>query len=362
MINDFLNAICPYYTMYPLEFPMRVLSKHGRSGDWVIDPFCGRGTTNFAARLCRMPSIGVDSSPVAAALAQAKLATATAQEVIASAKDILSASKSPTSVPSSSFWELAYHQRTLAQLCQLREALIAACCTDTLVLLRAIILGALHGPKSKGDPSYFSNQAPRTFAPKPRYSVKFWSERDLMPVDVQVLSIIEKRAMRYLAKPPPMVAGKVILGDSRMAETFVNVPKARFIVTSPPYFGMRTYLPDQWLRLWFLGGPDYVQYHHPVGQLAHSGAEHFAAELGRVWANLAGHATDDARLIIRYGGIHDRNVVPMDILRMSLTDSGWRIKTARAVPDPVAARRQVIQFGATPKKAIKEYDVYCHRD
>lgn len=41
---------------------------------------------------------------------------------------------------------------------------------------------------------------------------------------------------------------------------------------SPPYYGMRTYLPDQWLRLWFLGGPDYVEH-----QLKHSGAVSFAA-------------------------------------------------------------------------------------
>ena len=58
MSNDALNAVCPYYTMYPLDFPLRVLKKHGKRGDWVIDPFCGRGTTNFAARLLQMPSVG----------------------------------------------------------------------------------------------------------------------------------------------------------------------------------------------------------------------------------------------------------------------------------------------------------------
>jgi DNA modification methylase len=73
MSMDALNAVCPYYTMYPLEFPLRVLKDHGRRGDWVIDPFCGRGTTNFAARLLEMPSVGVDSSPVAAALAKSAI-------------------------------------------------------------------------------------------------------------------------------------------------------------------------------------------------------------------------------------------------------------------------------------------------
>lgn len=361
MSNDALNAVCPYYTMYPLDFPLRVLEQYGKRGDWVIDPFCGRGTTNFAARLRKMPSIGVDSSPVAAALAQAKLATATPSGVVASARHILKAAKEPTSVPAGEFWKLAYHEHTLVQLCQLREALLAECASDTRILLRAIVLGALHGPRPKGAPSYFSNQSPRTFAPKPKYAVKFWTARDMRPVDVDVLSIIKTRADRYLTEPPPNVAGKVFLGDSREANTFTDIPKARFVVTSPPYLGMRTYLPDQWLRLWFLGGPDYVEYRQPEGQLEHSGADHFAGEMGLVWRNAAKHTTKDARLIIRYGGIHDRDAEPMDVLKKSLLDSGWRMKTAKAVPDSDSGRRQVRQFQAKPKKAITEYDVYCQR-
>lgn len=358
---DALNGVCPYYTMYPLDFPLRVLKKHGKQGDWVIDPFCGRGTTNFAARLLGMPSIGMDSSPVAVALAKAKLASAKPGRVVACAKAILNASKEATSVPSGEFWRLAYHEHTLMQLCQLREALLGECSSSTRILLRAIILGALHGPRPKGAPSYFSNQSPRTFAPKPNYAVKFWTEHGMFPDDVDVLSIIETRANRYLAKPLPDVEGKVKLGDSRVTDAFSDMPKARFVVTSPPYFGMRTYLPDQWLRLWFLGGPDYVEYRQSEGQLEHSSAARFAAEMGRVWKNVASNTTAGARLIIRYGGIHDRTAEPMDVLKKSLADSRWRMITARAVPDSDNGRRQVRQFQAEPKKAIAEYDVYCHR-
>src|SRR5205809_972792 len=65
--DEALNAVCPYYTMFPLEFPVRVLSRHSHPTKWVLDPFCGRGTTNFAARLLGLPSVGLDSSPIAAA-------------------------------------------------------------------------------------------------------------------------------------------------------------------------------------------------------------------------------------------------------------------------------------------------------
>lgn len=361
MSIDALNAVCPYYTMYPLDFPLRVLKEQGQRGDWVIDPFCGRGTTNFAARLLKMPSLGVDSSPVAAALAKAKLASAEPGRVLASAQTILKAASDPTLVPTGEFWKLAYHEKTLIQLCQLREAILTDCSSQARILLRAIILGALHGPRPKGNPSYFSNQSPRTFAPKPAYAVKFWTRHGMVPSDVDVVAIIKARAVRYLAEAPPKVEGMVQLSDSREADTFKDVPEARFVVTSPPYFGMRTYLPDQWLRLWFLGGPDYVEYRHPHGQLAHTSAKHFANEMSRVWTNVAMRSTNNARLIIRYGGIHDREAEPMEVLKASLVDSGWKMVTAKAVPDSDTGRRQVRQFQAEPKRAITEYDVYCHR-
>ncbi len=45
-----LNAICPYFTMFPLEYPLRIIEKHKKSNPLVVDPFCGRGTTIYAAR------------------------------------------------------------------------------------------------------------------------------------------------------------------------------------------------------------------------------------------------------------------------------------------------------------------------
>lgn len=361
MSIDALNAVCPYYTMYPLDFPLRILKEHGKRGEWVIDPFCGRGTTNFAARLLEMPSVGVDSSPVAAALAQAKLAYSEPGRVVASARAILNDPGQPTAVPQSAFWKLAYHEETLIQICRLRDALLTDCSSPTRILLRAIILGALHGPRPKGTPSYFSNQSPRTFAPKPNYAAKFWTERGMLPNAVDVVNIIKARADRYLAEPPPSVDGVVHLADSREPDTFSNVPKARWIVTSPPYYGMRTYLPDQWLRLWFLGGRDYVEYRQPQAQLEHTGADHFSAEMARVWKNVAARSTPSARLIIRFGGIHDRDAQPMDVLKASLKDTGWKVVTAKTVPDADRGRRQARQFQASPKKSIAEHDVYCRR-
>jgi DNA modification methylase len=346
--------------MYPLNFPLGFLKRHGKQGDWVVDPFCGRGTTNFAARLLGMPSVGVDSSPVAVALAKAKLAVAGSALVVECARAILNTADEPASIPSGQFWSFAYHEHTLLQLCQLRKALLTDSSSSERILLRAIILGALHGPRTKVTQSHFSNQSFRTFAPKPDYAVKFWTERNMLPEEVDVLSIIKIRAERYLSDVLPVVQSKVRLGDSRIIDTFNDMPKARFIITSPPYYGMRTYLQDQWLRLWFLGGSDYVDYRQTESQLEHTGADRFADDLRLVWKNVASFVTSDACLLVRYGGIHSRHVEPMEVLKMSLSGTRWRIVTVRASPNSDRGRRQVRQFQIEPKKAVTEYDVYCH--
>jgi DNA methylase len=84
-----LNAICPYYTMFPLDFPLSVLKRYGRKKLRVLDPFCGRGTTIFAARLKGQQSFGIDCSAIAIAIARAKLAETTDGDVLSLAAKIL---------------------------------------------------------------------------------------------------------------------------------------------------------------------------------------------------------------------------------------------------------------------------------
>lgn len=353
-----LNAVCPYYTMYPLEFPLRILTASGQHDEWVLDPFCGRGTTNFAARLCGMPSCGFDTSPVATAIAAAKLANSSQGEVIATAKEILSASHS-CDVPESEFWTYCYNPSTLHQICQLRESFIKSCHTDAEIVLRAIVMGALHGPLTKSA-SYLSNQCPRTFAPKPGYAVRFWRARRLHPPDVSVLDVIARRAASCLREALPRARGYIRQQDSRQLRS----GQARFswIITSPPYYGMRTYLPDQWLRYWFVGGEPFVTYGQRMEDFEHTNEVLFASQLHAVWLRAARLARPHARLVCRFGGIRDRRADPLKIIKDSLRDSGWRVATIRQAGDACSGKRQATQFGRRIRAAPRpEYDVYALR-
>ena len=350
-----LNALCPYFTMFPLEFPLQHLAA-ASPGEWVLDPFCGRGTTNYAARLKGLPTVGVDANPVAAAIAKAKLVAVTPEEVIDEAAAIL-AGPPATEHPQGPFWELAYHPETLAQVCQLREALRVRCDTPARVMLRALILGVLHGPLRVGAPSYLSNQMPRTYATKPEPAVRYWRRHRLVPPQVDVLDVIARRARHVLAAVPDPVPGVIVQGDSRQPGSIPCVPGGfAWIVTSPPYFGMRSYKPDQWLRLWFLGGPPTVTYDYDQ-QVRHRQAE-YVDDLAQVWKNVARVSRPRARLIVRFGCLPSSAVDPLAVLQRSFERSGagWRILRVQDAGKPPRGRRQATQFG-DPRGPVTEIDV-----
>lgn len=359
--NTALNAICPYFTMFPLDFPLNILQRRARKGDVVLDPFCGRGTTNFAARLVGLRSLGVDSSPVAAAITASKLVAASVEDILNEAREILT-EREARHIPESEFWQWAFYPNVLEALCRFREAFLEDCTSDARIALRGIILGALHGPKQKTFPSYFSNQCPRTYAPKPAYATRFWRERGLVPEPIDILAVIERRAKRYYSLSSD-ITGTVRLADSRKADGLrPETPDTRFnwVITSPPYYGMRTYIPDQWLRNWFVGGPDVVEY-SSQDQVVHSSPEDFAKDLRQVWRNTHSVCDGNAKMVIRFGGIPDRSANPLDLIKHSFYDSGWRIATAKKAGTATEGKRQADYFLRNRSNPMIEHDIWAIR-
>ena len=357
-----LNAVCPYFTMFPIGFPLRVLSRGEGAGGAVLDPFCGRGTTNVAARLLELPSTGMDSHPVAVALTKAKVVSTNPKAIVGALDRILSQANEAAEVPTGDFWELAFEESTLNCLVKVRNALIQDCRSPARVALRAITLGALHGPIRKGQPSYLSNQCPRTYAPKPRYAVNFWRKNNLRPMKADLRTIVARRAAKYYSDTLPEVDSQVLLGDSRDEDFFrrkVGERSFNWVITSPPYYGLRTYRPDQWLRLWFLGGPAAVDYSQQ-NQVTHGNPEDFARQLSRVWQNCASVCRTGARMVIRFGQISDRRTDPVELLRESLLGTGWRVQTRCDAGSAALGKRQADHFGVR-SAAQQEFDLWAVR-
>lgn len=334
--RDALNALCPYFTMFPLDYPRDVLADLPR-GSRVLDPFCGRGTTLFAARSLGLASVGVDASPVATAVSRAKASQATPGAILALGRAVLEGTD-PDPAPGGEFWASAFHPDTLDAVLRLRAGLRGRPGEDADAL-RGILLGALHGPVGRTKRAYLSNQMPRTFAPKPGYAARWWREEGLVAPCVDAMAVVAERAERFYGMPHPRAETLVIDGDAR---TFA-AGGAPFdaVCTSPPYHGLRTYRQENWLRLWFLGGaetPDYA--YASAGQIATGSAAAFTAELSRAFANAAAQSRPGASLAVRFGSIASRPCDPDAMLRAALDGTGWRVRSV--VPAAYRGRGQRI--------------------
>ncbi|SMP59360.1 DNA methylase [Noviherbaspirillum suwonense] len=352
--------------MFPLEYPSKVLRKHKKDNPVVLDPFCGRGTTLFAARNFGLSAWGIDSSPVAVAIAKAKLAACDFEAPISLASRLIVDTK-PNDIPDTPFFRAAYHPRTLRDICALRESLLLLNQdTDASVILRAAILGCLHGPLPKNivNAGYFSNQMPRTYASKPDYAVRFWKERGLKPLKIDVLRVLRRKIERLTGLPQksPSSTAQVLHGDAQLPKSFEAITSApSIIITSPPYYGMRTYVQDQWLRSWFLGGPSQVDY-SAGPQLDHGSRNTFAKSLGAVWRNVGQSLSDTLHMYVRFGIIPSASVNAKDIFRNSLEESGinWRLVSVRAADSADAGKRQANQM-KTDSAAAVEFDFHVER-
>jgi hypothetical protein len=355
-----LNAICPYFTMFPLEYPLRIVKKHKRDNPTVIDPFCGRGTTTYAARRIGLRSYGLDTSPVAVAVAKAKLSSASSTDILALAKELIE--PEPREIPDTPFFRRAYSKSTLRELCSLREGLLRIRKeTHESTLLRAAALGCLHGPRANdlSRSGYFSNQMPRTFASKPDYSVQYWKSKGLTAPRLSVLDVLRRKLDRIpnLDSATRGSFRNIRCADARKARSYGNLKGRLLVVTSPPYYGMRTYVQDQWLRNWFLGGPAEVSYETEV-QLSHCGHASFVRDLARVWTHLKKRA-DGIDLYVRLGTIPSVKSDARELFQASLEESGgWRLVYTQRANTASEGNRQADQM-LPASRAEDEFDFHA---
>ncbi|HET9395875.1 MAG TPA: hypothetical protein VFO36_07440, partial [Nitrospiraceae bacterium] len=130
------------------------------------------------------------------------------------------------------------------------------------------------------------------------------------------------------------------------------------IVTSPPYLGMRTYLPDQWLRNWALGGeptPEYAL----SGQISSQRPETFAKELADAWTAISERCLPGARMTVRFGALPSIPIDPSDLIEESLRrcKASWEVVEVRSAGEAHNGRRQADQFAPEASDPIAEKDI-----
>ncbi len=243
------STLGPYYAMFPVAFVREAVERWCPPGGAVLDPFCGRGTVPFAARVTGRPSFGSDVNAVAYVFSQTKADPEPEPTRIAERiRDVANAATPADSEAENEFQDLAWAPgvrgflRAARRILDWRESR-----TDRTLM--ALLLTHLHGKTGNA----VSNQMRQSKSMAPGYAVRWWRQRGLLPPALDPVRYFLARATwRYRFGIPEGAPAEICLGDAR---TFLSRQPRRFslLLTSPPYCGVTHYRVDNWIRLWMLG-------------------------------------------------------------------------------------------------------------
>jgi hypothetical protein len=355
-----LHSICPYFAMFPETFVQSQLLAYSHPGDQVFDPFCGRGTTILEGLLNDRRAIGSDINPVAACVAGAKADVPDLSQVLqridALAHDFAEADT--IEPPDQEFFTHCFSSFTLQQVLFLQRTLNWR--VDRIDrFVAAMALGVLHG-ESHRTALCLSNRMPRTISTKPEYSVRWWMARDLLPPERDAFDVLKKTAVFRLSGEAPKRKGEVALGDARSASRMLGEHRGTvsLVVTSPPYLDTTDYAEDQWLRLWFLGGPA-----RPVARLhkddRHTRIDAYWSFLTEVWNGSAALLRDEAHLVVRIGGtmLDKLSLFNGLLTSLELGLAGRRIRPLHQGETSTIRKRQTNSFrpGTSPEKIEHDF-------
>jgi hypothetical protein len=130
--------------------------------------------------------------------------------------------------------------------------------------------------------------------------------------------------------------------------------RVKLVITSPPYLDITDYHEDQWLRLWFLGGPS-----TPVtGQGKddrHRQIKAYWQFLSESWAGIVPLLGRSAQVIIRIGGTRLNKEELRQGLGSSLNSTGRTFKLAESRQTEIKNGQRRI-FQTAPATARVEHD------
>ena len=345
--------------MFPEQFVEHQLLSFTSPGELVFDPFCGRGTTVFESLLKGRRAAGSDVNAVAVCITSAKAAAPPFSDIISRIEvleDLYFSAPHDYEAPTP-FFEVCFENRTLNEILFLREELDwqydAVDC-----FVAAVMLGILHGESHRSE-YCLSNRMPRTISTKPDYSVRWWSQRQLIPPRRPVFDTLRKAAAFRYRMPPAASRGVVRQADARCAGSeFAELSgEVKLVVTSPPYIDTTDYAEDQWLRLWFLGGKPKPELRKNRDD-RHTVEEEYWKFLAESWMGLVSMMAANATIVIRIGGTKLSKVELFEGLLVGLDAAfeGWTLQPLHEGVTSSIRPRETTAFRRGPSKVRVEHD------
>ena len=278
----------------------------------------GRGTTLLEAALLGRATLGNDVNPLSRLLVEARLDPPPLAEVEARLGAL--ALDGPAERPDD--FDVFFHERTLNQICRLRDYLRERRAAGTLDAvdrwIRMVALNRLTG-HSRG---FFSVY---TLPPNQAASIdrqrKNNARRNQTPEYRDVADLIlrkTRRLLRDLPRQAPVGRGRGFLQQA-VGEPFAyEGPPLRLAVTSPPFLNVVDYKGDNWMRCWFAGiDPELVD----VTQTASLDA--WKALVRAVLENVAGIAAPRAVFAFEVGEVRKGSLLLDRVVADVARETAW---------------------------------------
>ena len=314
-----------YYAMFPPRFAFDAIEGLTRTGDRVLDPFCGRGNAPFAASVMGRPSLGVDINPIAWLYTAVKLnPELNPDSVVSRLKAIGRAAKIEDRRSRSRFETMAWSPDVRAFLKAARRELDWRSSVTDRTLMAFVALH-MQDKRNQG----LSNALWPTIACSPHYAVRWWDRHGLTrPPDVDPVAVLEdKIRRRYAYGTPPQSEGTAVLGDAAGALQRRSSFLARLLITSPPYKGVTDYWNDHWIRLWALGQSLRKDWKRAA---KYENRNCYRKLLEQVFAQSKRHLTEDAIILVRSDRRHLTAAICREVLQQTWPDRCLFIRESSA--------------------------------
>jgi len=247
-----------YRACFKPQLPRFFIERHTQPGEWVYDPFAGRGTTGIEAALLGRRVVLNDVNPLSRVLSEGRFFPPTLEEVRERLKTV------PWDVTARADRDLSmfYHPETEGEIVSLKNHLAERQRQgkeDSLDRwIRLVATNRLAGHSS----GFFSVYTlPPNQATSPHRQVKINQQRNQTPPRRDVGGLILKKTKQLLGRTTDeeiqslkeaCKTVRFLTEDARRTPCLAN-DSIRLVVTSPPFLDVVQYAQDNWLRCWFNG-------------------------------------------------------------------------------------------------------------
>ena len=248
-----------YRACFKAQLPRFFITRLTDPDEVVFDPFMGRGTTLLEAALHGRQTLGNDVNPLSRMLLEARLSPPSPAEVDARLRAL--SLEGPAARPDG--FDVFFHERTLNQICRLREHLRerhSAGSADTVDRwIRMVAVNRLTG-HSRGFFSVYT--LPPNQAASIERQRKNNARRNQKPEYRDVADLIRRKTrslLRDIRRQAPTGRNRGFFRQPVETPFDYDGPPVSLAVTSPPFMNVVNYKTDNWMRCWFAGiDPDTV--------------------------------------------------------------------------------------------------------